>query len=188
VAEVLTHSQHLLKLIDEVLDLAKVEAGRIDLAPEPLDLAAAVGEVVAAIGPLAARKRITLGTAVAAELGAVVLDPARFRQVLYNYVSNALKFTPEAGHVQIRVQPEGAGWFRVAVEDTGVGIRDEDIPRLFVAFEQLGAAGSELRGTGLGLAFTRRLVEAQGGRVGVTSTPGQGSVFFAVLPWVAAAP
>jgi len=102
-----------------------------------------------------------------------------------NYVSNAVKFTPDGGHVTIRLSVETADAFRVAVADTGIGIREEDIGRLFVEFAQLeAAAGQKVVGTGLGLALTRRIVEAQGGRVGVDSKVGEGSVFYAVLPRV----
>jgi signal transduction histidine kinase len=102
--------------------------------------------------------------------------------VFYNYLSNALKFTPEGGTVTVRVRPEGASEFRVEVEDTGIGIEPEDISRLFVEFQQLDSTPAKrFQGTGLGLALTRRIVEAQGGRVGVRSTPGTGSVFHAVL-------
>jgi CheY-like chemotaxis protein len=106
--------------------------------------------------------------------------------VLYNYLSNALKFTPEAGHITIRVTPESATEFRLEVEDTGIGVRAEDMDRLFVEFQQLDAGASrKFPGTGLGLALTKRIVEAQGGRVGCRSAVGGGgSVFFAVLPRV----
>jgi len=105
------------------------------------------------------------------------------KQVLYNYLSNAIKFTPEAGRVSVRVFPEGGEMFRVEVEDSGIGIREEDLERLFVEFQQLDSSSTKkYQGTGLGLALTRRIVEAQGGRVEVRSTPGKGSVFAAILP------
>jgi len=105
------------------------------------------------------------------------------RQDRRNYLSNALKFTPEGGTVKIRVAPEGSAAFRLEVEDTGIGIRPEDTGRLFVEFQQLDAStAKKYAGTGLGLALTKRIVEAQGGRVGVQSRPGEGSTFFAVLP------
>lgn len=117
------------------------------------------------------------------ELGEVVLDPGKLKQVLYNYLSNALKFTPEEGRVTVRAQPDGNGQFCLEVEDSGIGIQPEDLGRLFVEFQQLdGSFSKKYQGTGLGLALTKRFVEAQGGRVGVRSRPGQGSVFFAILP------
>ncbi|HEX5371369.1 MAG TPA: response regulator, partial [Aquabacterium sp.] len=118
-----------------------------------------------------------------------VIDPGRLKQVLYNYLSNAIKFTPEGGCVTVRAFPEGPQHFRLEVEDTGIGIAAADLPRLFVDFQQLDAGHSKQHpGTGLGLALTRRLVEAQGGQVGVRSTPGVGSVFHVVLQRVCTAP
>jgi signal transduction histidine kinase len=112
----------------------------------------------------------------------VVLDPARFRQVLYNYLSNALKFTPEGGNIVVRTTAEAADSFRLEVEDTGIGIAPDQLGRLFLQFEQLDTGGARPQGTGLGLALTRKIVEAQGGSVGVRSELGHGSVFHAVLP------
>jgi PAS domain S-box-containing protein len=184
----LTSARHLLRLINDVLDLSKVESGRVEFRPEPVAVAKLIEEVEEIVRPLSAEKRIRLETEVEPGLTEVVLDPARFKQVLYNYLSNALKFTPEAGRVTVRARAEGTEAFRLEVEDSGIGIRPEDLERLFVEFQQLDAgAAKKHQGTGLGLALTKRIVEAQGGRVGVCSTPGQGSVFSAVLPRVAAA-
>jgi signal transduction histidine kinase len=113
----------------------------------------------------------------------VVLDPRRLRQVLLNYLSNALKFTPSGGRVTARVRPREGDALLLEVEDTGIGISPEDQARLFVEFQQLDAGAAKRHaGTGLGLALTRRIVELQGGAVGVRSAVGRGSVFFAVLP------
>jgi CheY-like chemotaxis protein len=112
----------------------------------------------------------------------LLLDPGRLKQVLYNYVSNALKFTPEGGTVSIRLLPESEQSFRIEVEDTGSGISPENLQRLFVEFQQVHDSREKKGGTGLGLALTKRLVEAQGGTVGVRSTVGKGSTFWAVLP------
>ncbi|MBI3325787.1 MAG: HAMP domain-containing histidine kinase [Nitrospinae bacterium] len=184
--DILTSAQHLLRLINDLLDLAKVEAGKIEFQPEPLDLTALVGEVRDILSTVAATKRVRIESEIAPELGEVVADPSRLKQILFNYLSNALKATPDQGRVTVRVQPEGPDDFRLEVEDTGIGICPEDIGRLFVEFQQLDVStGKKYRGTGLGLALTKRIVEAQGGRVGVRSTPGQGSVFFAALPRVA---
>jgi CheY-like chemotaxis protein len=137
---------------------------------------------------MTARKRIHLKSEIDPAVTGVALDPSKLKQVLYNYVSNAIKFTPEEGSVVVRVLPEGAGHFRLEVEDTGIGIRPEDIGRLFVEFQQLDATiTKKFQGTGLGLALTKRIVEAQGGQVGVRSRPGKGSIFFAVLPRASAA-
>jgi signal transduction histidine kinase/DNA-binding response OmpR family regulator/HAMP domain-containing protein len=182
-ANVLTSSRHLLRLINDVLDLAKVESGKLDFRPESIDLSQAIGEVGAILRTTAAEKQVRVEIEVDPAIGRVVLDPARLKQVLYNYLSNALKFTPAGGVVTVRALPEGADFFRLEVHDTGAGIQPEDLRRLFVEFQQLDAGATKKHaGTGLGLALTKRIVEAQGGTVGVRSTPGAGSVFHAVLP------
>jgi len=180
---VLTSGRHLLRLINDVLDLAKVESGKLDFRPEAVQLRQVIEEVAAILRTTAAEKRVRVEIEVDAALGEVVLDPARLKQVLYNYMSNALKFTPNGGLVTVRASPEGKDSFRLAVHDTGAGIPAQDLPRLFVEFQQLdGGAAKKHAGTGLGLALTKRIVEAQGGSVGVSSKPGVGSVFHAILP------
>ena len=181
--DILTSGKHLLQLINDVLDLSKVEAGKLEFHPEPVDAAKLVSEVVAILRTTAATKRIRVEVDSASAPAELAVDPARLKQVLYNYVSNALKFTPEDGLVRVRVAACGDAEFRVEVRDTGPGLKPEDFSRLFVEFQQLeGGKAKKHGGTGLGLALTRRLVEAQGGTVCVESTPGQGSTFFAVLP------
>ena len=183
--DILTSSRHLLQLINDVLDLAKVESGKMQFRPEHVDLKKLVGEVRDILRTLTAEKRIRLEWEVHPALEGIVTDPAKLKQVLYNYCSNALKFTPDEGRVAVRVRPEGEAEFRLEVEDTGIGIRAEDFGRLFIEFQQLDASSAKkYQGTGLGLALTRRIVEAQGGTVGVTSTPTKGSTFYAVLPRV----
>jgi PAS domain S-box-containing protein len=174
--------RHLLQLINDVLDLAKVESGKFEFFPEPVQLPQLVKEVGDILHTARQRKNIEWVVDIAPELGPLRLDPARLKQVLYNYLSNAIKFTPEGGCVTLRARPEGPAHFRLEVEDTGIGITEADLARLFVEFQQLDSGYSKQhQGTGLGLALTRRLVEAQGGSVGVRSTPGQGSVFHLVL-------
>ena len=132
---------------------------------------------------MTAQKRITVSTDIAPGVKGVQGDSGKLKQVLYNYLSNALKFTPDEGRVTVRISPEGTEAFRLEVIDTGIGIPPEGIAKLFVEFQQLDSTMSKKhQGTGLGLALTKRIVEAQGGRVGVTSEPGKGSVFFATLP------
>jgi protein-histidine pros-kinase len=180
---ILTSGRHLLQLVNDILDLSKVEAGKMDFHPETIDTAGIVGEIVAMLRTTASNKRIRVDARIDESVARVMLDPARFKQVLYNYLSNALKFTPDGGSVHIRITRAERGMFRLEVEDTGMGIKSEDFDRLFVEFQQLDAALTKKHaGTGLGLALTKRLVEAQGGSVGVRSAPGQGSVFHAVLP------
>jgi protein-histidine pros-kinase len=181
--DILTSSRHLLQLINDVLDLAKIEAGKVEVRPEPLDLGHVVCEVRDILRGLAADKRIHIDVEVDADVGPVVLDPARLKQVLYNYLSNAIKFTGEDGRVLVRAGAAGPNEVRIDVEDTGIGIAPDTIPRLFGAFQQLDAgAAKRYQGTGLGLALTRRILEAQGGRVEVSSTVGVGSRFSAILP------
>jgi CheY-like chemotaxis protein len=179
--DILTSGHYLLKLINDVLDIAKVEAGRTAFRPETVVLPALIAEVCAGLRPLAARKQIEIEIEDDPRLVEIVLDPVRFRQVLQNYLANALRFTPAHGRVTVRTLVEDADLFRLEVEDTGVGIDAQGLSQIFAEFSQLGA-GAEHLGTGLGLAVTKHLVEAQGGSVGVRSVPGQGSVFHAVLP------
>jgi signal transduction histidine kinase len=181
--DILTSSRHLLNLINDVLDLSKVEAGKLEFHPEPVRLELLVDEVCDSVRVLASRKHIQVAIDIDGAIGPVTLDAGRLKQVLYNFVSNALKFTPEGGRVTIRARAEGVTHFRIEVEDTGIGIRPDDIPRLFTEFQQLDAGASKaFPGTGLGLALCKRIVDAQRGRLGVCSDPGRGSVFFAVLP------
>ncbi len=175
--------RHLLQLINDILDFARVEAGKMELHAERVDLAQLVGEVVDVSRGLATPKRVTIVVESDSSLTDIRLDPARFKQVLYNYLSNALKFTPEGGRIVVRTRAETPAFFRLEVEDNGIGIARGDIERLFVEFQQLDAGvGVGQQGTGLGLALTKRLVTALGGSVGVSSMPGQGSIFHAVLP------
>lgn len=181
--DILASSRHLLQLINDILDLSKVESGKMEFHPEPLDLEQLVWEVRDILRTLAAQKRIAIAVTIDPEVGKVVADAPKLKQVLYNYLSNALKFTPEGGRVSVRARPEGSHDFRIEVEDSGISIRKEDFPRLFVEFQQLDAgAGKKYPGTGLGLALTKRIVEAQRGQVGAASESGKGSTFYAVLP------
>jgi signal transduction histidine kinase len=187
--DILSSGRHLLQLINDILDLAKVEAGKLEFRPEPVDIQRLVGEVIAILRTSAAHKQIRLDTQVEPGVATLMIDPARLKQVAYNYLSNALKFTPSGGNVTLRIRPEGAEQFRLEVEDTGIGIAPVDLGRLFVEFQQLEAgAAKRHQGTGLGLALTRRLVEAQGGTVGVKSAVGTGSTFHACLPRNAVVP
>jgi PAS domain S-box-containing protein len=181
--DILNSSNHLLQLINDVLDLAKIESGSTEVNVESVELARVAGEVKDILRGLAAEKRIRLTVQVSAELGPVSVDPRLLKQVLYNFLSNAIKFTPEEGRVVMRVGPDGDERFRVEVDDTGIGIKPEDMVRLFIEFQQLDSSASKrYPGTGLGLALTKRIVEAQGGSVGVESAFGKGSKFWAVFP------
>ena len=176
---------YLLQLINDVLDLAKVEAGKMVFSPEQFSIGKAIEEVCAVTKAIAQKKGIGLKVNVAPALRYVTLDQQKFKQVLYNLLSNAIKFTDEGGKVEIRAAMHDAHHFKLAVVDTGIGIKTEDIARLFKAFEQL-QSGAWQEGTGLGLALTRKIVELQGGTIGVESDVGQGSCFTIVLPLVLA--
>jgi len=181
--DVLNSANHLLQLINDVLDLAKVEAGKFDFQPRPFVLAEAIEEVCAVVRGLANKKQIQLGTRIAPEVGTVRLDEHRFKQICYNLLSNAVKFTDAAGRVEIAAAAREGGCFEVRVTDTGIGIREEDMDRLFREFEQLESGSSRrFEGTGLGLALTKKLVEMQGGSVSAESVYGKGSTFTVVLP------
>jgi len=175
-------ASHLLQLINGVLDLSKIEAGHLEFKPERLFVSNLIQEVTGILNAMASRKNIHIETDIDREVDEVTIDGSRLRQVLYNYLSNALKFT-EQGRIIVRLKSEGLECFRLEVSDTGIGIAPEEIGRLFIEFQQLDSSTAKrFQGTGLGLALTKRIVEAQGGRVGVESTPGKGTTFFAVLP------
>jgi signal transduction histidine kinase len=181
--DILTSANHLLQLINDVLDLAKVEAGKMEFQPTQISLRAQVQETCDIVRALAAKKRLTIETDLAPEVDSLWLDAGKIRQVLYNYISNAIKFTPDGGKIVVRAAAESATEFRLSVEDTGIGIKPGDLERLFIEFQQLDSGTAKnYQGTGLGLALTKRIVQAQGGTVGVTSVWGKGSTFFAILP------
>jgi signal transduction histidine kinase len=181
--DILTSGRHLLQLINDVLDLAKVEAGRLEFRPEPADLGKILGEVTAVLKTTASTKNIQIHIDIDPALVDLELDAGRLKQVAYNYLSNALKFTPAGGRVTVRAKATSSERFRIEVEDTGIGVAPGDLDRLFVQFQQLESGKAKRhQGTGLGLALTKRLVEAQGGSVGVTSIAGKGSTFHAELP------
>jgi PAS domain S-box-containing protein len=181
--DILTSSRHLLQLINDILDLAKVEAGMMEFRPAEVDVAQLTGEVRDTLRGLAAKKHLRIDIELDEEVRKVVVDAGRVKQILYNYLSNAIKFTPVGGRIAVRIAADGPSLFRIDVEDTGVGIPAEQLGKLFVQFQQLdGSAAKRYQGTGLGLALTKRIVEAHGGRVAVRSTPSQGSTFSAILP------
>jgi signal transduction histidine kinase len=182
-AQIHTGGNDMLGLINDVLDLSKVEAGLIVLQIEEVEVADVVGSVLGTMEPLATEKGVQL-LAEVADTGHVPADSVKLRQMLLNLVSNGVKFTPEGGRVTIGAH-RLAGTIEISVSDTGIGIAESDRGRLFEAFRQIDTpSASHQRGTGLGLALTRRFVELHGGRISLASEVGKGSVFTLMLPLV----
>lgn len=181
VQEILKAGHHLLNLINEVLDLAKVEAGRVELSLEPMEVAPAVQECVALLATAAAKRHVTISCASFAGLS-VRADRTRFKQALLNLISNAIKYNREWGAVVVDLVRLDSGYLRLQVIDSGQGIPEARLDELFQPFSRLGAEQTDVEGTGIGLTITRRIVEMMGGRVGVRSTPGTGSCFWVELP------
>jgi signal transduction histidine kinase len=180
---VVANARHLEELIDGILDLSKVEAGKMEFHPELVDVRELIDDVVTALHVPVEKKQIELVTEVADEVRSVVTDPVRLKQVAANYLSNALKFTPERGRIQVHVTPDAGDSFKIGVADNGIGIAPEDQKKLFRDFQQVDqTAQKEHQGTGLGLSLVKRIVEIQGGQVGVRSELGKGSEFYAVMP------
>jgi len=176
------NARDLLELINNVLDLSKIEAGRMDVYSEPADPADLIERALAVVESLKEARPIKLSYHVEEGLPAMRTDRTKLQQILINLLSNAIKFT-EQGEVNVTAECVGIDRVRIAVSDTGVGIADSDITRIFEEFRQAGAAGRGAKtGTGLGLAITQRLVELLGGELSVSSREGQGSVFTVTLP------
>jgi signal transduction histidine kinase len=185
--DILSSGKHLLDLINDILDLSKVEAGRMELEPSEFSLTEAVRNSVTMVRERAANHGIAISYAVSPEAGEVEADERKVKQVLFNLLSNAVKFTPDGGQVSVKAWREGEDVW-VAVADTGVGIAAGDLELIFEEFRQVGDfAGRTHEGTGLGLTLTKKLVELHGGRISVESEPGKGSTFMFTLPARAAA-
>jgi signal transduction histidine kinase len=175
---------HLLSLINEVLDLSKIEAGKLELNPEPVNLARLIDEVVGTAGQLAEKNQNRLVVEAQENLGSLTADSMRLKQILLNLLSNACKFTKE-GEVALRVRKvaDGRDWVELAVADTGIGLTAEQQAKLFQEFTQADSlTARRYGGTGLGLALSRKLARMMGGDVTVTSEPGKGSIFTVRLP------
>ena len=191
VGNILTSGRHLLNLVNDVLDLSKVEAGKMELHPEAFVVNEAIGDVENIVVGMVNKKRLNLSKQLEAELAPIVADKSKFKQILYNLLSNAVKFTPEGGAVTVCSRLQTANpqhtFLEVSVSDTGIGIRREDQEHIFEEFRQVDSSYSrQFQGTGLGLALSRRLVELHGGKLWVESQPGRGSTFTFSLPLVPA--
>jgi signal transduction histidine kinase len=175
---------HLLGLINQVLDLSKIEAGKLDLNPECVNLALLIDEIIGTAGQLAEQNKNRLVVEAEQSLGAITVDPMRLRQILLNLLSNACKFTKQ-GEVKLEARRvvNGGNWMELAVSDTGIGMTAEQQAKLFAEFTQADSlTARRFGGTGLGLAISRKLARMMGGDVTVASEPGKGSVFTVRLP------
>lgn len=201
-SNILTSGRHLLRLINDILDLSKVEAGKMELHPEPVSLPEVAEGVLATVKPLAAKKQLRVESDISAALPLAWADPPRLKQILYNLLSNAIKFTPAGGRVSVTArhvgglrratgeQGSGGGgttapqaFLEVSVTDTGIGIPGEHLERIFQEFEQVvDTALPRQEGTGLGLPLVKKFVELHGGTIRASSTPGRGSVFVFTIP------
>ena len=179
---ILTSGRHLLTLINDILDLSKIEAGRMELDLATFDLPLAIQNALTLVSDRAARQGITLATALDQRLGPLTADERKLKQILLNLLANAVKFTPAGGRVEVAASPSN-GHVEISVTDTGIGIAEEDRDVIFEEFRQVGASeGRPREGTGLGLPLAKRFVELHGGRIWVESKAGYGSTFTFTIP------
>jgi len=182
VDDIHSSGQHLLSLINDILDLSKVEAGRMELELAKFDLPLAVENAITLVRERATGHGITLDTAIDERLGDFIGDERKIKQILLNLLSNAVKFTSEGGRIEIKAIPVD-GSVEISVSDTGIGIAPEDQATIFEEFRQVGTADAQKHeGTGLGLTLAKKFVELHGGKIWVKSEPGKGSTFTFTLP------
>ena len=181
IGDILQSGQHLLSLINDILDLSKIEAGRMELELTEFDLSGMVDNTMTLVRERAVRYGIALGRSIDERLGTIHADERKVKQVLLNLLSNALKFTPEGGKIDVRAALSN-DTAEISVTDTGVGIAPEDQATVFEEFRQVGTASKKVEGTGLGLAISRKFIELHGGRIWVKSEVGRGSTFAFSLP------
>jgi signal transduction histidine kinase len=179
--DILESGRHLLSLINDILDLSKIEAGRMELELADFDLSQAIQNALILVRERALRHGIVLSSALDERIATIRADERKVKQVLLNLLSNAIKFTPEGGRIDVRAAPAD-GLVEVSVTDTGVGIAPEDQETVFQEFRQVGTADKKAEGTGLGLALSRKFIELHGGRIWVTSQVEIGSTFTFTLP------
>lgn len=185
VTDIFNSGRQLLQLINDVLDLAKVEAGKMDLHPETFLVDKVIEEVCSVVGPMAERKRLVISSKVEPSANEVTLDKQKLTQVLLNLLSNAVEFTDDGGTVNISADLYDEARLRLKIQDSGIGIKPEDLSKLFIKFRQLDSGlARRHQGTGLGLALTKKIVEFQHGTIEVKSEPGKGSTFTVILPRV----
>jgi len=181
-SDILTSGQHLLSLINEILDLSKVEAGRMDLELAPFDLPLAIDNARTFVRERATKHGIKLDVDVDERLGVYLGDERKIKQILLNLLSNAVKFTPEGGRISITANKTDSG-VEISVSDTGIGIPPTEQPTIFEEFRQVGGDYAHKKeGTGLGLTLAKKFVELHGGKIWVESEVGKGSAFIFTLP------
>ena len=183
---VATATQQIVRLTSDILDLSRLEAGRLEIHPEPCDVPLLLQEMLAHFRTQPQAGRVSLTLEIASPLGKLMVDQARLQQILYNLVSNAFKFTPDGGLITVTARQIGP-MIELSVRDTGVGIPLDDQRRIFEAYEQAGTIDVRQKGVGLGLAIAKRLVELHGGHISLESAPGHGSTFVVGLPGAAPA-
>jgi signal transduction histidine kinase len=184
----LANTDRLVRIINDILDISKIEAGRLELTPRPYDVRDLLNHSIESVGQIAKGSSVTLTALVPPDLPRVLADPDRTVQAIVNLLSNALKYAPARSEVTLEAQAGPSGFVTITITDRGRGIPEEKLSQLFQKFQQIdGADTRKFRGTGLGLAITKALVEMQGGSVGVTSEMGGGSTFSITIP-VAAVP
>jgi PAS domain S-box-containing protein len=181
VGQILHAGRHLLNLIEEVIDVARIEQGRLSLSIEPIPLGEVLGEALDLVRPLAASAGIPISADLSQFRGHAFADRQRLKQVFMNLLSNAIKYNREGGDINVTCGPVASGRIRVAVADTGEGIPEEQMDRLFLPFERLGAERTTIEGTGIGLSIAKRLTELMGGTIGAQSELGRGSTFWVEL-------
>jgi len=182
-SDVLKSGQHLLEIINDVLDLVKVASGKLELKAQRFSLSEAIAETCSIVKPIADKRNVAINVDAPVDKDIITLDPLRFKQVLYNLLSNAIKYNHDNGNVEVAVSVNEQKQIRLQVKDTGIGIKEEDLPRIFDDFIQLNIGTTKVQqGTGLGLALTKKIIEQQKGSITAESEVGHGSTFTVVLP------
>jgi signal transduction histidine kinase len=183
IQNILSSGKNLLELINDLLDLAKIEAGRMEIRSEPLSLNDLFEGLTSVLKPLCEQKQLVIVTSIASDVPIIQTDRAKLQQVLYNFLSNAIKFSPGGERIDLSAQRENDDAVRISVIDRGPGIEADKHQVIFEKFRQIDASHTRTHsGTGLGLAISKELIALLGGSIGVQSEPGRGSVFWVVLP------